>query len=142
MAWRWLQRTLTRYHPLSDSAGRRCWWITVRPCTTGSRLARNGVGRERLATTVVSRWKPWQPTQIYSDWRKGSRNRHGGWKKTGMSNRLPHRVEETRKSVDTVWTLFKVSIEATCPNHERNTAFPASLGESQSCRYAGLRDER
>ena len=49
------------------------------------------------------------------------------WKKTGMSNRLPQSVEESSKFIDTVLTLFKVSIEATCPSHERNLAFPADL---------------
>ena len=44
-----------------------------------------------------------------------------------MSSRLLHRVEETRKFIDTVLTLFKVSIEATCPSHERNPVFPAHL---------------
>ena len=44
-----------------------------------------------------------------------------------MSNRLPHRVEETRKFIDTVLTLFKVSIEAACPSHERNLVCPADL---------------
>ena len=63
----------------------------------------------------------------YSDWRKGSRNRHGGRTKTWMSNRLPHGVEERCKFVDTVLTLFKVSIEATCPSHERNPVFSHTL---------------
>ena len=57
-------------------------------------------------------------------------------------NRLPHRVKETHKSVDTVLTLFKVSIEATCPSHERNPVFPADPAESQQGGDPGLRDER